>query len=350
VIDVILVGGEKDIMYKIIGADQKEYGPSSAEELRQWVREGRADGRSLVRAEGGTEWKPLASFPELAAALAESPFATSSQPSFLQQSQPVDPGVMSAQILATEPDFQIGVCLSRGWSLLTGNFGLLFFTTVSVFLVQLFLARIPFIGVLAVLLTGVFQGGVYVLFFKRMRGQPAGLGDAYSGFGEHFVQLLLVGIVSVLLSIGGFCCCALPGIYLVVAWTFAVPLVVDKQLRFWDAMELSRKVVTKYWFQMFLLNLLVYLPAILFAMVLFIMNIDYLLELYRTGQWDPTLYSRDSAAYAAQMEHIRQLMAAKFFGWQLVAQSIWVVMTPFARAVLVQAYEILFNPRPAPPA
>jgi hypothetical protein len=337
-------------MYKIIGADHQEYGPSSGDELRQWVREGRADGRSMVRAEGSTEWKPLASFPELAVALADSPVAGQNPPPPGVPAGPVDPEVLAAQSLATAPDLQIGVCLRRGWELLKGNFGLLFFGTISVILVQVFFSRIPYVGVLALLLTGVFQGGIYVLFLKRMRGQPAGLGDAWSGFGEHFVQLLLAGIVMVVLTFFGMCCCIIPGIYLSIAWMFAVPLIVDREFRFWDAMEVSRKVVTQYWFQIFLLNLVVYLPAILFGIGLFIMNIEYLIELYRTGQWDPALASSNRAAYNAQIEHIKDLMVAKFFVWQLIGQSIWLVMMPFARAVMVQAYEILFNPRSTPPA
>ena len=341
-------------MYKIIGADHQEYGPSSGDELRQWVREGRADGRSMVRAEGSTEWKPLASFPELAVALAESPLAGQNPPlAGLPPglpAGPVDPEFLAAQSLAIAPDLQIGVCLRRGWELLKGNFGLLFFATISVILVQVFFSRIPYIGVLALLLSGVFQGGIYIMFLKRMRGQPAGLGDAWSGFGEHFVQLLLAGIVMLVLTFVGACCCIIPGIYLSIAWVFAIPLIVDREFRFWDAMEVSRKVVTKYWFQIFLLNLVVYLPAILFGIGLLIMNFDYLLELHRTGQWDPMLYSRDTAAYTAQMEHIKDLMAAKFFVWQLIGQSIWLVLMPFARAVMVQAYEILLNRRPTPPA
>ncbi len=34
-----------------------------------------------------------------------------------------------------------------------------------------------------------------------------------------------------------------------IAWMFTLPLVMDKQLDFWSAMELSRKVVTKHWFK-----------------------------------------------------------------------------------------------------
>jgi hypothetical protein len=56
-------------MYRILGADQKEYGPVSAEVLRQWIQAGRATGRTLARAEGEAGWKPLSDFPEFAEAL-----------------------------------------------------------------------------------------------------------------------------------------------------------------------------------------------------------------------------------------------------------------------------------------
>jgi hypothetical protein len=55
--------------YTIIGGDKKEYGPVTSEEVRQWLAEGRLDSQSLVRSENDTEWRPLSTFPEFAAAL-----------------------------------------------------------------------------------------------------------------------------------------------------------------------------------------------------------------------------------------------------------------------------------------
>jgi hypothetical protein len=57
-------------MYRVIGTDQKEYGPVSGDELRRWINEHRLHGNSLVRAETGTEWKPLSQFPEFSGTLA----------------------------------------------------------------------------------------------------------------------------------------------------------------------------------------------------------------------------------------------------------------------------------------
>jgi hypothetical protein len=53
-------------MFKIVGADEKQYGPVSADQLRQWISQGRADGQTLAQAEGSADWKPLASLPEFA--------------------------------------------------------------------------------------------------------------------------------------------------------------------------------------------------------------------------------------------------------------------------------------------
>jgi len=53
-------------MYRIIGADGREYGPISADQLRQWIGEGRANAATNVLPEGAPEWKPLGSLPEFA--------------------------------------------------------------------------------------------------------------------------------------------------------------------------------------------------------------------------------------------------------------------------------------------
>ncbi len=64
-------------MYKIIGADQKEYGPVSTDQLRQWIAEGRINAHTPVQAEGETTWKPVSTVPEFAASFpgAPAPFA-----------------------------------------------------------------------------------------------------------------------------------------------------------------------------------------------------------------------------------------------------------------------------------
>jgi len=56
-------------MYKIIGADKAEYGPVSGEMIAEWIKQGRANGQTLARLEGQTDWKPISEFKEFAEAL-----------------------------------------------------------------------------------------------------------------------------------------------------------------------------------------------------------------------------------------------------------------------------------------
>ena len=55
-------------MYKIVGADNREYGPVTQEEVLQWIAQGRANARTIAKLEDGA-WKPLASFDEFKSAL-----------------------------------------------------------------------------------------------------------------------------------------------------------------------------------------------------------------------------------------------------------------------------------------
>ena len=52
------------LMYKIIGADGKEYGPVPIDVVRQWLAEGRANAQTRILPDGATEWKALGELPE----------------------------------------------------------------------------------------------------------------------------------------------------------------------------------------------------------------------------------------------------------------------------------------------
>ena len=60
-------------MYKILGGDGKEYGPITADTVRQWVNEGRANRHTQVRPEGAAQWQALATLPEFAPMFAAPP-------------------------------------------------------------------------------------------------------------------------------------------------------------------------------------------------------------------------------------------------------------------------------------
>jgi len=55
-------------VYHIIGSDQKEYGPVSAQQILQWSAEGRVHRATPARAADDSEWKTLGTLPEFATA------------------------------------------------------------------------------------------------------------------------------------------------------------------------------------------------------------------------------------------------------------------------------------------
>jgi len=67
-------------MYRIIGGDGNQYGPVTAEQLRQWVTEGRVTAATQTLADGAAEWKPLGAQTEFAALFGSNAAPTSAPP------------------------------------------------------------------------------------------------------------------------------------------------------------------------------------------------------------------------------------------------------------------------------
>jgi uncharacterized membrane protein len=130
-------------------------------------------------------------------------------------------------------------------SLMGGNFG-------PGPILVLLLGNIPEMA-----LSTILSGGLYLILLKLSRGQPTGIGDLFAGFTRPVLHLAVGGIVVQILTMLGILACVLPGIYLSVAWILTVPIIMDRGLDFWSAMELSRRVVTQHWWLMFCLLIVV---------------------------------------------------------------------------------------------
>jgi len=155
---------------------------------------------------------------------------------------------MSArEILARDYTLDMGGCLRRGWALVRSNFWPVVGVTVLILLLRL----AAFFALIGVVVSGPLMGGLCLYFLKKIRGEPAGVGTAFSGFSRAFLPLFLASLVMAVLTTAGFFCLLLPGIYLAVAWTFTLALVIDKKLGFRPAMKLSRKTVSKHWWKFF---------------------------------------------------------------------------------------------------
>ena len=59
--------------YLIIGGDGKEYGPVTDADVRQWITEGRLNGKSQAKSESDAEFRALEAFPEFADIFAPAP-------------------------------------------------------------------------------------------------------------------------------------------------------------------------------------------------------------------------------------------------------------------------------------
>lgn len=242
-------------MFTILGADGKEYGPVTAGRVQEWINGGRANLQTKARRADETEWKTLGEFPEFATVVAPPP-AMAVSPAV--GTSPVDVDAMAN----AAGSLDIMGCIKAGFATGAANFWPLLGTCLVVGLLAGFAGSIPIIGILVTFtLTGVFYGGLYYYVAKKVRGEPAEFGDAFSGFTVCFGQLVLATLVVTMLTCVALICLILPGIYVAICWMFTYVLVRDKGLGFWDAMELGRKAITRQWFRVFGFCLMIALIA-----------------------------------------------------------------------------------------
>ena len=72
----------------------------------------------------------------------------------------------------------------------------------------------------------------------------AGTGSPPTGIPELGITFFAGNIIGLLIIV-------IPTTYLAISWAYSMVLIVDRKMNFWPAMELSRKTVTKHWFQIF---------------------------------------------------------------------------------------------------
>lgn len=295
--------------YTIIGGDNKEYGPISAEDIRQWIKEGRLSHQTRIKSDTDTDWRTLGTLPEFADAFQPAaPPTIGALPGAVPTIPLSSPG--STDFLNSDYDLDIMGCFSEGWELLKNNFGLLWVATIVYIAIEIGLAffrLIPILGILVGLanfvISGALMGGLLYLFVRANRGEPVGVGDMFAGFGRWFGHLFLgvlvpglIGLICMApvitvavikfmplilelkdlqpgtpptpemtnamfaaMGVLGpiFFVCMLPAIFLSTCWRFTLPIILDKQVGFWTAMKFSWKMVMKHWWHVFGLLILI---------------------------------------------------------------------------------------------
>jgi hypothetical protein len=118
---------------------------------------------------------------------------------------------------------------------------------------------IPIVGsFVQIFLQSVIISGYYFVYKKISQGERYQFNNFFDGF-SYFLPLFLAGLVGGILIFIGTLLLIIPGVYLAVAYIFTSLLIIDKKMKFWEAMETSRKLVTKQWFPIFGLSILVFL-------------------------------------------------------------------------------------------
>jgi len=288
--------------YTIIGGDGKEYGPVTEADIRLWVSEGRLNAQSLAKADGDAEFRPLGLYPELANLFAPTPGG-------------VTPGSIGPVPTEGDYDLDIGACVSRSWAVFKANMGILvgafllylLMIFAGSFVIGLIanspgqswpgeVARILLQVVVASLFVGPLTGGLYTLMLRVLRGESGEVGDLFAGFQNqfsqlYFGQLVITAISSVcflpttliftakltplLLKMQGspapdqmqvllhqmmavyssaapvMLACLIPAMYFQVSLMYALPLIIDRQLKAGAAIKTSWKMTNRHWWHVF---------------------------------------------------------------------------------------------------
>lgn len=163
---------------------------------------------------------------------------------------PVNPSVDDADLLAGNFKVDIGAIFTDSIALLTRHL------TLYVLAALLHFAIIAGTCGLVALVFGPLMAGFTIAGLKALKEEEVTFGDFFAGF-RLFMPLFLLTLVMGTLIVLGVTACILPGIYLGVAWTFALPLVIDRNMGWWEAMSFSMKVVNRQFWPLLLLQLLV---------------------------------------------------------------------------------------------
>jgi len=197
------------------------------------------------------------------------------------------------EILAANRPFRFGTYLSKGFELYGKNVGnFVAFSMLSVFIMSA-VGSLPVIGSLSMryLLVPALTAGFYIVSNQLDRGERSDFGDHFLGF-QHLVRLGLaavaVSVISIMATIPFFLAnydligwswtigeaaesfdfegivetfpgfsawtflLLLPLLYLGVAYAWTSLFIIFHNLNAWQAMEASRRLITKNWIPVFL--------------------------------------------------------------------------------------------------
>lgn len=161
-----------------------------------------------------------------------------------------------------KPNWTIAEVMAEAWQLKNGfkstYWGaLLLYTTVAMVISGVF----EFVGsgstimkIISQLVSGLvgypLWVGLMMIAIKHSVGTPTDVSMIFAYYPKT-IPIFLNYLLMMVLVLIGLSLLVLPGIYLAFAYTLAMPLIVEKNLGPWDALEASRKAITPCWFRTF---------------------------------------------------------------------------------------------------
>ncbi len=176
-------------------------------------------------------------------------------------------------ISANDSDFTVGEILKEAWQKTKGAKGTLWAAVGVMYLILIAISFGGSFGVSTILiqdapglamglngtlqvlsswLSLIFTAGLLLIAVHKARRQPTTWKTLFDGFsGSKIVAISIACVLQVLLIGIGFLLLIVPGIYLAIGYGLTLPLILDKGLGPWEALETSRKAIHKKWWTVF---------------------------------------------------------------------------------------------------
>lgn len=164
--------------------------------------------------------------------------------------------------VAPNPNWTIGEVLSEAWHQVSGFKGT-YWGALLIYMGIVIVTSGVFgflgedsvmMGIISQIVIGLISyplaAGLMMIAIKRSVGLPTNAFMIFDYYPKTIPIFLLYLLMMVLIVIG-LILLILPGIYLAVAYTMALPLLVEKNMGIWEALETSRKSITACWFRFF---------------------------------------------------------------------------------------------------
>lgn len=261
-----------DAQYYLIGTDGRQYGPLSQDDVRLYLADGRASRHSRARRMTESQWTALREHAEFEEET-RPPFVVPFDPDAAAHAHDEASDVPDSTGQGSSSGLDPVACFKRAWQLVSHDFPVLAGWTLLVASFIILISAIPYVGFfIGLLLNNLLMSGVYVLYLARMRGFRPSFGDVSAVVRTSAVAIVLAGLAQLAMTAAGLVLLILPGIYLAVGYAFVIPLIIDRGMPVWTAMELSRTTVHKQWFQTFGLlvaaGMLLFISAQLYGFML----------------------------------------------------------------------------------